>query len=147
MPNLHSFSPPIIRLWPNVLQGLILDENITLIHKYVVIFYSIIMVKLVICFTFQAETECLYREGQFMIFLPNSLLPSFALRRILIVDPLDLVYNIFITGIFCVLSWITTGAYISYTKSLCKRKKSVAHSHMIYVTVNFFLQIQASRFA
>ena len=84
MPNLYSFSPPIIRLWQNVLQGLMLDEKITLIYLMLQYsLHSIIMIMLVLSFTCQAETDCLYKEGQFLIFfLPNSLLPSFSLRRI-----------------------------------------------------------------
>jgi hypothetical protein len=46
--------------------------------------------------------------------------------------------------IYKILSWITPGAYISYTKSLYNLTKPEAH--MIYVTVHFFLQIQAPRF-
>jgi hypothetical protein len=41
----------------------------------VVIIHSIIMFKSVLSFAFQAEKDYLYKEGQFLIFLPNSLLP------------------------------------------------------------------------
>ena len=54
------------------------------------------MLKSILSFAFQAENDYLYKEGQFLIILPNSLLPSFALRWINIVDPLDLAYDIFI---------------------------------------------------
>jgi hypothetical protein len=96
-------------------------RKITRIYKSVVIFHSIIMFKSVLSFAFQAEKDYVYKEGQFIFFLPNSLLPSFALR-------LWYIYN--------VLSWITTGAYVSYTKSLYNLTKPEAH--MIYVTVPFF---------
>jgi hypothetical protein len=36
------------------------------------------MFKSVLSFAFQAEKDYLYKEGQFLIFLPNSLIPSFA---------------------------------------------------------------------
>ena len=60
-----------------------LDEKIILIHKSVVIFHSIIMFKLVLSFTFQAETDFLNKAGQFWIFLPNSLLPSFGFETVM----------------------------------------------------------------
>jgi hypothetical protein len=37
------------------------------------IFQSIIMFKSVLSFAFQAEKDYLYKEGQFLFFLPNSL--------------------------------------------------------------------------
>ena len=79
-------------------------RKITRTHKFVVIFPSIIVFKSVLSFAFQADKDCLYKEDRFLIFLPISLLPSFAFRCIYIIDPLDLVDNIFITGICYVLS-------------------------------------------
>jgi hypothetical protein len=62
-------------------QGHVFDfrRKITRTYKSVVIFHSIIVFKSVLSFAFQAEKDYLYKEGQFLIFLPNSLLPSFAL--------------------------------------------------------------------
>jgi hypothetical protein len=70
----------------------------------VVIFHSIIMFKSVLSFAFQAEKDYLYdsyKEGQFLFFLPNSLLPSFASKEMYINSwPTWLIYNIFITTVF-----------------------------------------------
>jgi hypothetical protein len=41
------------------------------------------MLKFVLSFAFQAETDCLNKEGQFWIFLPNSLLPSFGFETVI----------------------------------------------------------------
>ena len=57
-------------------------REMTRTYKSVVIFHSVILFKSVFFFAFQAEKNYLYKEGQFLIFLPNSLLPSFALRWI-----------------------------------------------------------------
>jgi hypothetical protein len=105
-------------------------RKITRTCKCVVIFHSIIMFKSVLSFAFQAEKDYLYdlyKEGQFLFVLPNSLLPSFASKEMYINSwPTWLIYNIFITGIFYSLSWMTSGACISYTISY-KRTKPEAH--------------------
>jgi hypothetical protein len=82
MPNLYSFFPPIIWKLTKWAPRIDFRRKITRTYKSVVIFHSIIVFKSVLSFAFQAEKDYLYKEGQFLIFLPNSLLPSFALRWI-----------------------------------------------------------------
>jgi hypothetical protein len=56
-------------------------RKITRTYKSVVFFLSIIMFKSVLSFAFQAENGYLYKEDQFLTFLPNSLLPSFTSKE------------------------------------------------------------------
>ena len=113
MPNLYSFFPPIVGHWQNELQGPNIRRNITRTYKSVVICHSIIMFKSVLsCIS---SWKGLFIQYRYILNISAELVASF-IRLEMDINSWPTWFSL--SYIYNVLSWITTGAYISYTKSL-----------------------------